>query len=78
MATASPHQLSSHFTAGPDYEALWNKLEKQILEIRQNTSDAICVEDNSDKAKILRGTWGAYGFIYNTMLKLKSGETTES
>lgn len=69
MATA-PSRLSSSWNVGTDYEALWKRLETKLMEIRQNTADAICVEDNADKSKILRGTWGAYGLVVNTMAQL--------
>lgn len=55
---------------GPDYPALWRKLEARVLEIRSSTSDAICVENDPSKIKVLQGTWGAYGLIYNEMQRL--------
>lgn len=67
---ASPLRSNFTVTEGSDYQALWKRLEKDLLEIRQNTANAICVEDDLDKSKILRGTWGAYGLIYNKMQEM--------
>lgn len=69
MATA-PSRLPSRFDEGRDYEALWKRLEQRLLDIRQNTADAICVENDVEKGRVLRGSWGAYGQIVNEMRQM--------
>lgn len=67
MATVPSSLSKFHVSTGPDYEHLWKRLEAKLFEIRQNTADAICIEDDPNKSKILRGTWGAYGLVINEM-----------
>ena len=70
MAMA-PSPLRSEVFYGPDYEALWHKLEERIAAVRQSTADSVCIENDQDKSRILRGSWGAYGYVLNMMQEIK-------
>ena len=67
---ASP--LRNSLRLSLDYEVLWNRLEQKLLETRNSTAEAICVEDNVEKARVLRGSWGAYGLIFNMMQQIQA------
>jgi hypothetical protein len=55
---------------GPDYYALWKRLEAELLNLRSRTSEALCTADELAKVKVLQGTWGAYGYVYNMMQEM--------
>lgn len=61
---------SSNLSFGPDYPALWRKLEKALLELRQGATDSLCIADEINKVKVLQGAWGAYGYVYNMMQEM--------